>query len=141
MGETQENGGSSLVDYAVVLRRIYHDSRIGPRARSFDHLLSLCLSWRERDNIVYRDPATAKRAVKGTIFQLETEFPLPPQHGFTPKYVIQAEFRRSMASQMMSKMVCSEVSCDPTSGDGGCGTSPVRSETLTMEPTAPLRDH
>merc|ERR1712217_418187 len=137
---TQDNSGVSLVDYSVVLRRVFQDSNLEPRCK-MSHLLGVGLSWRQKDNIIHRDLRTAQKIIKGSIYQLETEFPMPPAYGFAPKYVIHADFKRSMASQLMSRVVCSEVSCEPGTEDGACGSGPARTETLYMEPSTPLRDY
>lgn len=136
---TIETGsGASVVDYGVMLRKVFHDSRASGRPRSFGHLLNASLYWKERDNIIYRDPETAARTVKGTISRLETEFPMPPMRGFTPKYTLQVEFQKSPLSQFMSRMVCSDVTCEPGIPNGGCGSSGGRNETLSLEPATPL---
>merc|ERR1712066_1147753 len=103
----------------------------------YGHTLSACLQWRSNDNIISRDPSTASRIVRGSIFQLETEFPMPPAYGFTPRYLLQVEFKRSFAAQFMQNLVCSEVNCDSSSAMSACGTSPnaLKSdalETLTL---------
>jgi len=85
------------------------------------------LSWRGKNNIVYRDPLTAAKRVKGTLSCLETEFSLPPARRFAPCYRLHVKFEKTMAARLVSTVTC---------GDSrrGCGAFP---ETILIKD--PLR--
>lgn len=89
------------------------------------------VTWSQPDNIVYRDPKTAERRVKGTLSKLDAEFPVPPDLGFAPMYSMHLEFKRSMASQILSTMACSDTCTDQKDK-----SSPTH---LLVSPSMPLR--
>jgi len=93
-------------------------------------IFRVALAWRGSDNIVYRDPQSAERRVKGTIRRLETEFPVPPDPGVAPTYTVHLEIKRSMASKLFSSMSCSDTCADQE------GSSPT---SLAVSPSVPLR--
>mmetsp|Transcript_7376 Transcript_7376/g.18516 ORF Transcript_7376/g.18516 Transcript_7376/m.18516 type:complete len:266 (+) Transcript_7376:102-899(+) len=92
--------------------------------------LRAAIVWTARDNIVHRDPHTAERRVKATLNRMDTEFPLPPELGFAPSYTINIEFRRSLASQILSTMACQDACTDKQ------GPSQTN---IVVSPLAPLR--
>lgn len=94
--ETREDGGSGLVEYSVEVRS--------------GKLLCVSLIWKKADNIVYCDPLTAKRQVKGTLPFLETGFCLPPMEGFAPAYSFQLRLKRSITQKLTSSL-SSTLSC------------------------------
>merc|ERR1712008_52829 len=85
--ETEDRAGG-MVNYAINVRP--------------DHMVHLRLSWRRKNNIVYRDPRTASRKVKGTLSCVETKFPLPPVKRFAPAYRLHMKFKRSLAAKFAS---------------------------------------
>lgn len=97
--ETRQEGGGKLVEYAVQVR--------GPPVRG----LVVSLIWRGKDNIVYRNPVTCQSEVKGTLSCLETEFGIPPEHGFAPAYNLRMRFKKSLARRFVTHVqgavVCS----------------------------------
>jgi len=138
--ETREEGGGGLVDYHV--RVSQHkppvaeapaDARLamvgeaaGPPVVQSTHLMQITLTWRGKDNLVYRDPNTAEKKVKGTLSRLETEFSLPPEHGLTPEYQLQMKLRRTLAARIVSKAAC------------GGRKARIRNGTETLLPEGPL---
>lgn len=69
-----------------------------------DRKMRAFISWQQKGNVVYCDPRTAKKKVKGTLSSLVTEFPLPPEHDFTPTYRLHLKEKRSRKQKMISKM-------------------------------------
>lgn len=67
------------------------------------------LSWRGKNNIVYRDPVTAAKKVKGTLYALETQFSLPPAQKFAPSYHLRMKFERSMAAKFVRTVTCKDI--------------------------------
>lgn len=141
--EAHEDRFQDPVDYSVRLSKV---SRLGGTVRGYGHTLGVSLDWKGKDNIVARDPATAERVVKGTLSRLETEFPLPPARGYAPRYTLQLQLKRSLASQVMSTMSCAETCseaggyCESARGAStGWSSSVERDETLCLEPVVPLR--
>uniref|UniRef100_A0A7S0FDY5 Uncharacterized protein n=1 Tax=Pyrodinium bahamense TaxID=73915 RepID=A0A7S0FDY5_9DINO len=141
--ESCEEGRAGRVDYCAQLSRVHH---LGGTVPGYGHTLGVSLDWKSRDNIVCRDPATAERTVKGTLSRLETEFPLPPACGFTPKYTLQLQLRRSLASQFISTVSCAETCsdvggyCDAGAGEAsGWAPSAAQGEMLSLQPGIPLR--
>jgi len=135
--ETQGEGSDGPVHYGARLNRVYRSNGM---KHAYRHTLGVSVDWRGRDNIVCRDPATAERTVKGTLSRLETEFPLPPARGFAPKYSLQVQLRRSLASQFLSSVSCSESCTEAGYCDApGAAAAPEREELLCLEPLAPLR--
>jgi len=90
--ETREDYGPGLVEYCV-------DIRPGQR-------MKVSLKWRKGDNIIYCNPETASKQVKGSLTQLETEFLLPPETGFAPSYSLQMRLRKSLAAKFASRVAC-----------------------------------
>jgi len=74
-----------------------------------DQMVHIRLCWRGKNNIVYRDPLTASRKVKGTLSCMETEFPLPPVKRFAPAYRLHLQFKRSMTAKFASTMTCKDI--------------------------------
>jgi len=97
--ETRDDAGG-LVSYSIEARPT--------------QVMHIRLSWRGKNNIVYRDPHTAAKKVKGTLSCLETEFCLPPAQRFAPSYRLQMKFERSMAAKFVSTVTCR----DTRSADG-----------------------
>lgn len=94
--ETREDHGPGLVSYNIDLRA--------------GNVLCVSLVWRKVDNIVYCDPLTAKRQIKGTMPSLETRFRLPPVEGFTPAYSFQLRLKKSMTQKLTSSLT-STITC------------------------------
>ncbi|CAK0849408.1 unnamed protein product [Prorocentrum cordatum] len=74
------------------------------------------MAWRSGNNIVYRDPLSSEKKVKGTISCLETEFGLPPPQKFAPAYRLQMKLRKSLAQRFAKKVLLlassgTEVGC------------------------------
>mmetsp|Transcript_132366 Transcript_132366/g.264017 ORF Transcript_132366/g.264017 Transcript_132366/m.264017 type:complete len:427 (+) Transcript_132366:31-1311(+) len=92
--ETADDLGC-LVTYAIEVRP--------------DQMVHIRLCWRGKNNIVYRDPLTASRKVKGTLSCMETEFPLPPVKRFAPCYRLHMKFKRSLPAKFASTMTCKDV--------------------------------
>jgi len=93
--ETREEHGSALVEYGLEVLR----GEFGTKLRAG-------LQWRTQDNIVYRDPATAEKKIKGTLSLLSTEFGLPPDPQCIPQYRLDISLRRSHAAQLVSRLTC-----------------------------------
>lgn len=95
-----QNKNGTLVDFCI-------DVLPGPR-------LHVYLKWRGTGNIVEVSPETGIRKVKGTFFELSTEFKLPPDQSFVPEYKLKLQLGNSMAmrlaSQVWSKICFSESS-------------------------------
>jgi len=72
-------------------------------------MVHIRICWRGKNNIVYRDPLTASKKVKGTLSCMETEFPLPPVKRFAPAYRLHIEFKRSLSAKLASTMTCKDV--------------------------------
>merc|ERR1719251_701773 len=76
--------------------------------------LHVYLKWRGTGNIVEVSPETGSRKVKGTFFELSTEFKLPPGQSFVPEYKLNFQLGNSvamrLASQVWSKICFSECS-------------------------------
>lgn len=85
--ETEDASGG-LLSYAVDVRP--------------DQMVHLRLSWRRKNNIIYRDPKTASKKVKGTLSCVETKIPLPPVQRFTPVYRLHMKFKRSLSAKFAS---------------------------------------
>lgn len=90
-----EDRAGGLVKYAIEARP--------------DMMVHLRLCWRGKNNIVYRDPRTASKKVKGTLSCVETKFPLPPVKRFAPAYRLHMKFKRSLASKFASTMTCKDA--------------------------------
>lgn len=90
--ETRDERGGASVDYSVEVLP-------GPSLR-------VSITWRKGNNIVYCDPRTAERKVKGTLTNLATEFRLPPEPGFVPAYSLDMQLRRSLAAKIVSRLGC-----------------------------------
>eukprot|EP00427_Karlodinium_veneficum_P036929 CAMPEP_0169299294 /NCGR_PEP_ID=MMETSP1016-20121227/66975_1 /TAXON_ID=342587 /ORGANISM="Karlodinium micrum, Strain CCMP2283" /LENGTH=298 /DNA_ID=CAMNT_0009391499 /DNA_START=24 /DNA_END=920 /DNA_ORIENTATION=+ len=87
---TTDPSGRSLVEYNV---------EVSPELQ-----MHVNLSWRQKGNIVFCDPKTAKKKVKGTLSSLATTFPLPPEHSFAPTYKLLLKEKRSRKQKMVSKV-------------------------------------
>jgi hypothetical protein len=74
-----------------------------------NQMVHIRLCWRGKNNLVYRDPLTASKKVKGTLSSMETEFPLPPVKRFAPAYRLHVTFKRSLSSKLASTMSCKDV--------------------------------
>lgn len=98
--ETREQGGDTLVEYNV-------DVLPGPSMR-------VSLAWRRGENIVYCNPVTAEHQVKGSLSLIATEFRLPPDPNYVPSYTLKMRLHRSLASNLMSRIVCGgrKARCD-----------------------------
>lgn len=90
--ETREDSGQALITYSL---------QVTPT-----QVAHLTLSWRGKNNIVYRAPGSAEKQIKGTLRSLDTEFPLPPDPRFLPAYRLEMKFKRSLAARFMSNVVC-----------------------------------
>jgi len=88
--ETREDHGSGLVRYDVEIRD--------------GNMFCVNLNWSKANNIVYCDPMTAKRKIKGTLTNLETWFRIPPEDGFLPAYSFQLRLRKSLSRKFTSSI-------------------------------------
>lgn len=79
--ETEDTSGG-LVTYAIEVLT--------------DQMVHMRLCWHRKNNIVYHDPRTGSKKVKGTLSSVETVFPLPPVQSFTPVYRLHMNFKRSL---------------------------------------------
>lgn len=103
--ETREDCGGALVEYQVEVRP-------GP-------VLRVSLGWRKGNNIVYRDPKTAHRKVKGSLSRLATEFELPPRPNCLPEYSLDLRLKKSLAAAVAAKISCAcSNSKDDVRGNG-----------------------
>jgi hypothetical protein len=117
---TSDSRGRSILDYAV---------QVQP-----DHSMCVQLSWREKDNVIYCNPKTAQKKVKGTLSLLKTEFPLPPSPCFTPTYSLSLKVKRSRKSTLISKVACIAKSQRRLTGESLFVDSPLHSSsTLNLE--------
>lgn len=82
--------GKSLVDYVV---------EILP-----DNVMRTRVSWRGKGNIISCNMKTAKRKVRGTLFHMETEFPMAVERSFIPTYSLQMDLAPSRRSRLASAM-------------------------------------
>lgn len=90
--ETREERGGALVHYSL--------------EACSSHRLRIKLSWDGKDNIVYRNPMTGEKVIKGTLSSLDTEFALPPPPTFAPAYYLKISFNKSLTSKFVSKVAC-----------------------------------
>mmetsp|Transcript_42420 Transcript_42420/g.123262 ORF Transcript_42420/g.123262 Transcript_42420/m.123262 type:complete len:311 (+) Transcript_42420:95-1027(+) len=60
--------------------------------------------WRSKGNIVCCDARTAKMKVKGTLYAVETSFPLAPDPGYQPVYSVKVETKTSRFSRLSGAM-------------------------------------
>lgn len=100
---TSGKGGKSIVDYSVEVRA--------------DQLMRVKVSWSEKGNIIYCDPRTAKKTVKGTLSSLVTEFPMQPNALFTPTYSLDIQVNTSYKQKLISKIACATTN---QRGHGSC---------------------
>jgi hypothetical protein len=100
---TTGKGGKSIVEYSVEVRE--------------NQLMSVKVSWSEKGNIVYYDPKTAKKTVKGTLSSLMTEFPMQPNALFTPTYSLDFQVNTSYKQKLISKIACATTN---HRGRGSC---------------------
>lgn len=80
--------GKSLVDYSI-------DFCPGNMVRAR-------LSWRGCGNIISCDMKTSARKVRGTLFHVDTEFPLDLDSAFTPTYRLHYQLASSVASRVVN---------------------------------------
>merc|ERR1719330_1997011 len=122
---TSGDEGQSLVGYAV-------DVRPG-------NMLRAQLTWRSRGNIVSCNPKTAARKVRGTLFHVETEFPLELGRNFVPTYRFHADLKCSLATRManaLSSALCTRVTAMETlcpDAPLAFGGGHARSDTLAKQ--------
>jgi hypothetical protein len=119
---TSGKAGRTIVDYGVHLQA--------------DHSMRVFVSWREKGNIIYCDPRTAKKQVKGTLSSLVTEFPLHPSPCFTPSYSLHMKLKRSYKQKIISKVTSLGKSRRhmASAGEQLCLDSPLHSQSsLTLE--------
>eukprot|EP00929_Paragymnodinium_shiwhaense_P015527 TRINITY_DN123630_c0_g1_i1.p1 TRINITY_DN123630_c0_g1~~TRINITY_DN123630_c0_g1_i1.p1 ORF type:complete len:535 (-),score=70.81 TRINITY_DN123630_c0_g1_i1:133-1737(-) len=84
--------GEPLVDYIVKVRP--------------EGSVHVSLIWKKKHNIVYCNPKTAMREVKGTLSCIEAEFTLPPAAGYAPAYSLQMRLKKSLTKKLVSRIVC-----------------------------------
>jgi len=123
--ETEDLKGG-LVSYAIEVRP--------------DQMVHLRLCWRGKDNIVYRDPKTASRKVKGTLSCVETKFPLPPVKRFAPAYKLHMKFKRSLAAKFASTMACKDAKKKQGAAETVLIEDPLLSKPVAPAATAELED-
>jgi hypothetical protein len=87
---TSDNAGRTLVEYIV---------EVLP-----DHTMQVSMAWRDKGNIIYCDPRTARKTVKGTMSSLVTDFALPPDPAFSPTYHLHMKTKRSYKQKLFSKV-------------------------------------
>eukprot|EP00930_Biecheleria_cincta_P027380 TRINITY_DN19244_c0_g1_i1.p1 TRINITY_DN19244_c0_g1~~TRINITY_DN19244_c0_g1_i1.p1 ORF type:complete len:469 (-),score=72.44 TRINITY_DN19244_c0_g1_i1:17-1372(-) len=91
--ETREDNGGATVEYVL-------DVLPGPSLRA-------SLEWSKAGNIIYRDPHTGSKKVKGTISNLSARFKLPPTPGSVPDYRVEMRLRKTFVAHVATKFVCS----------------------------------
>jgi hypothetical protein len=87
---TSDSAGRTLVEYTV---------EVLP-----NHTMRVRMGWREKGNIMYCDPRTARKKLKGTLSSLVTDFSLPPDPGFSPTYHLYMKVKRSYKQKLFSKV-------------------------------------
>mmetsp|Transcript_51587 Transcript_51587/g.120765 ORF Transcript_51587/g.120765 Transcript_51587/m.120765 type:complete len:498 (-) Transcript_51587:47-1540(-) len=93
--ETRDGcGGKALVEYGVDF------------SQCNGNMMQVSMQWNQGDNLIYRDPETAEKRIKGALSRLVTDFPLPPEEGFKPAYALQLRLKRSLASKFAMRLAC-----------------------------------
>lgn len=85
--KTCGDDGASLVDYSV---------EVVPETGS----LRAAMTWRLAGNVVQCVPKRVRPKVRGTLSCLETEFPVPPEFGYTPVYRVHSRFQGDSKSSI-----------------------------------------
>lgn len=126
------------VEYSVQLRT--HTARF-PMDDYSDpsYTLHVSVDWKDRDNIIVVDPTTGSRQAKGTLYRMETEFPMPPRRGFAPTYTVHLDYNKTfmenLTERLWESVVCKQARCKGLDG----GPDPQAGmATMLLEPRRPL---
>mmetsp|Transcript_101683 Transcript_101683/g.180266 ORF Transcript_101683/g.180266 Transcript_101683/m.180266 type:complete len:256 (-) Transcript_101683:74-841(-) len=132
--DSGEAGPRPSVDYSVLLR----SNRFNPDEYDAGCTLHVSVDWKNKDNIIVHDPASGTSQAKGTLFRMETEFPMPPRRGFAPTYTVYMDTNRSFfetfTARLWDSFVCKQARCKGVDAPDENTTV----ETFLLEPQRPL---
>lgn len=110
---TTSSKGESLVGYKCEVF-----------TRGLESTMRVSVNFSGKGNIICCKPGSAKTQVKGTLSCLQTEFPLPPEAGYTPTFHLHMTLRGSRTSRFVARVArtCS------------AGMPPALEKVLALEP-------